>query len=72
MEYLVISRGGDQPDVQIMSKEELESLLLEEWRDYTFLNTVPDLEYMGENEVFIFRGEKVNPRPVSQVTKWEV
>ena len=70
MKYLVISRGQDNPHIEIVAKETLEKALAAEWADKEFLSSEPDLEYMPADSLFIFKGEVVIPKPVQTVTRY--
>ena len=64
--YLVISRGQDEPRIDILSEAELQGYF--DWPSYTILTEAPEFEYMAPNTVFIFKGETVRPAEARNLT----
>lgn len=77
MQYLVISRGEDEPYFHVMTKEQLEKELLEAGESYTFLDSfgyLKDLNHtFPEDSMLIVRIDKiVLPKAVEKIMRYEV
>jgi len=70
MEYLVMSRGDDEPHTYIMSEKQLRQHLDES--KYSFLDKPPEFDRFPSNSVFIFKGEIIIPKVKEKVTEWEI
>lgn len=72
--YLVISRCEDEPYVEFLTKEELQTRITQDWEKYEFLEKLPntDLNYFPSRSVFIFKGELIIPKAEKFVTKWKI
>jgi hypothetical protein len=74
-QYYVISQNDDgEASVNVLTKEQLNQRLSEnEYRNYDCVSKVPKgyIEEWGKNMVII-KGELVVPKPIKQVTKWEI
>jgi hypothetical protein len=75
-EYLVVSRCGDAPQVEIMTKEELEKALNDdEYALFNIIESVDDLPKMDffetfpKRTLFIWKGSLCGKKPITQ---WQI
>jgi hypothetical protein len=72
MKYLVLSRCEDDVHTSLLSKEQLEERLGDDWKGYDFLAKPPNIENMPSKSLFIFGGDVVIPQAEQVVTKFKV
>ena len=77
--YFVLKNSEDGLNIELVTEGELLSrLTLEDGRNYYgtsgFFSALPDDSppYWDEKKLLIIRGDIITPKPVQQVTKWDI
>jgi hypothetical protein len=73
-EYLVVSRGNDEPSIEWLGSSELKERINDEfyWGKYETLKEVVDLEKFPARSLFVVKGTIITKKPVEVVTQWQL
>lgn len=73
-EYLVISRGDDEPNVEWLGSSELKERINDEfyWRKYETLKEVVEIDKFPARSLFIVKGTIITKKPVEVVMQWQL
>jgi len=81
--YFIITASDGEPDLEILTKDELEIRLGEEFEDYmyehfcsegdlSFLSEGGDLTYLNNSYVILIKGDIIIPKKKEVVTQYEI
>jgi len=76
---IVISRGEDEPHLEILTQDKVMEMLNDDWRDYATIteeqireHLYSFLEHFPARSVLIIKGKIGQKRAVQRVIKWDL